>query len=65
MAHDYELKKRYWVLVYETYYHCGGFGDVRFTTEDKEEALAYNRSGDYLEVWDMDERKEIHGPNSR
>lgn len=58
---DNDLKKRYWVLCWEKYYPCGSFGNVQFTTDSEEEALAYEDKHclDYLEVWDMEIREMI------
>ena len=64
-----DLSKRYWVLSWSGYYPEGGFSDVKFTSDDQEEAgkqigkileVSGNDEGQ-CELWDMQERQMMRG----
>ena len=64
-----DLTKRYWVLAWTAYYPEGGFNDVKFSSDDMEDAEKqldkmlerYKDEEGQCELWDMQERKMLKG----
>ena len=52
-----DLSKRFWCYGYSEYYPSGGMDDLKFTTDDLDEAM--NFSDKYYDIVDIEKREII------